>query len=150
MSYAWGIGFRPAAFPRSRLEPRRRFAKIARKSRHDPGHQPGASMKIYGLKNCDTCRAALKALAGHGAVLVDIRDTPLDDATRARFLDRFGEALVNRRSTTWRGLSDDARAGDPASLLTEHPALMKRPVIDTGSALYLGWDAGAKAALGLV
>ena len=106
-------------------------------------------MKIYGLRNCDSCRAALKALGAQGAVLVDVRDTPLDDATRARFLAQFGEGLVNRRSTTWRALSEEARAGDPAALLAAHPALMKRPVIDAGPALYLGWDAGVRAALGV-
>ena len=106
-------------------------------------------MKIYGLKTCDTCRAAVKALAGQGAVLVDIRAEPLDPATRASFLAEFGEALVNRRSTTWKGLSEAERAGAPEDLLADHPALMKRPVIAAGGKLYLGWDAGVRAALGV-
>lgn len=106
-------------------------------------------MRVYGLKTCDTCRAAVKALAGQGAVLVDIRDTPLEDATRARFLAEFGDALVNRRSTTWKGLSEAERTGAPEVLLAAHPALMKRPVIAAGDALYLGWDAGVRAALGV-
>jgi arsenate reductase-like glutaredoxin family protein len=106
-------------------------------------------MKIYGLKTCDTCRKAVKALEGRGAVLVDIRAEPLDAATRARFLDTFGEALVNRRSTTWKGLSETERADAPETLLAAHPALMKRPVIEDGDRLYLGWDAGVRAALGL-
>ena len=105
-------------------------------------------MKIYGLKTCDTCRAAVKALAAQGAVLVDIRATPLDDATRARFLAAFGEALVNRRSTTWKGLSEAERAPPPAALLADHPALMKRPVIEAGGTLYLGWDAGREGGAG--
>ncbi|NKX43506.1 ArsC/Spx/MgsR family protein [Roseicyclus persicicus] len=102
-------------------------------------------MKVYGLKNCDTCRAAVAALPG--AELVDVRALPLSEADRARFLAAFGDALVNRRSTTWRGLSEAERAGDPAALLAAHPALMKRPVIEAGGRLYLGWDAGVKAAL---
>jgi len=106
-------------------------------------------MRIYGLKTCDTCRAAVKALAGQGAVLVDVRETPLAAAKVARFLDVFGEALVNRRSTTWRGMPETERAGPPAALLAAHPALMKRPVIEAGGALYLGWDAEVKAALGV-
>ena len=106
-------------------------------------------MKIYGLKTCDTCRKAVKALEGRGAVLVDIRTEPLDPATRARFLEAFGEALVNRRSTTWKGLSEAERAGAPETLLADHPALMKRPVIEAGGRLHLGWDDGVKAALGL-
>jgi arsenate reductase-like glutaredoxin family protein len=108
-------------------------------------------MKLYGLKTCDTCRKATRALqaAGHQAELVDIRASPLSDADRTRFLDTFGEELLNRRSTTWRGLSDDARAGTPAALLTEHPALMKRPVIEAADgALYLGWGPQVRAALG--
>lgn len=106
-------------------------------------------MKIYGLKTCDTCRAAVKALEGRGAVLVDIRADPLDDATRARFLTEFGGALVNTRSTTWRGLDEAERGRPPEALLADHPALMKRPVIEAEGRLYLGWDAGVRAALGL-
>jgi arsenate reductase len=106
-------------------------------------------MIIYGIKACDTCRKAVKALEGAGkpAELVDIRATPLSGADRARFLAAFGDDLINRRSTTWRGLSEEERQGTPEALLAAHPTLMKRPVIDTGDALYLGWDAGVRQAL---
>lgn len=103
-------------------------------------------MRIYGLKNCDTCRKALKSLAG--AELVDVRATPLSAQQLETFLAEFGEALVNRRSTTWRGLDDTARARSPQELLTQYPALMKRPVIEAGDKLYLGWGKDVQAALG--
>lgn len=100
-------------------------------------------MILYGLKACDTCRAALKALqaAGHDVSFVDIRATPLEPAQIAQFLEAFGDALVNRRSTTWRGLSEDDRIRPPAELLTDNPTLMKRPVISDGTTITLGWDA---------
>ncbi len=102
---------------------------------------------LYGLSNCDSCRAAKKALeaAGKEVAFRDVRGDPLDQATLARFHVSFGESLVNRRSTTWRGLSEDERAGDPIALLLAHPTLMKRPVIEAGEALTLGWDAAARA-----
>lgn len=93
-------------------------------------------MKIYGLKACDTCRKAAKAL---GAGITDVRETPLDRATLTRFHEALGAGLLNTRSTTWRGLSEDERAGDPIDLILAHPALMKRPVIEADGALYLGW-----------
>jgi len=106
-------------------------------------------MIVHGLKNCDTCRKAAKALgaAGHEVKLRDLRDDPLAPDELRRFLDTFGEALVNRRSTTWRGLDEDARAGDPQALIAAHPALMKRPVIESGGQLHLGWDGKVQAAL---
>ncbi|TDT74863.1 arsenate reductase-like glutaredoxin family protein [Litoreibacter halocynthiae] len=94
-------------------------------------------MKLYGIKTCDTCRKALKALPN--AQFIDVRATPLDRAELQRFLDTFGADLINTRSTTWRGMSDAERAADPLDQLTAHPTLMKRPVIDNG-ALYLGWN----------
>jgi arsenate reductase-like glutaredoxin family protein len=111
--------------------------------------EKAGGVTVFGLKACDTCRAAVKALeaAGRDVRLVDVRAEPLDDAARARFLDAFGEALVNRRSTTWRGLSEAERTRAPEALLADHPALMKRPVIEAGGALYLGWDAAVKGAL---
>ena len=68
-------------------------------------------MRIYGLKNCDSCRAALRDLgaAGHAAVLVDLREAGLPDGLRDRALAQFGAALINRRSTTWKGLDESAR-----------------------------------------
>lgn len=104
-------------------------------------------MQLYGLKNCDTCRKAQKALTG--AELVDIRAEPLSDALLDRALAAFGEDLVNRRSTTWRGLDEAERARPSRDLLRDHPSLMKRPLILAGDNLYLGWTAEVQKALGL-
>ncbi len=105
---------------------------------------------LYGLKNCDKCRKALRALqaAGHDAQLVDVRADPLRPEQIARFEARFGDDLINRRSTTWRGLAPDERARPLPELLADHPALMKRPLIEAGDALYLGWDEAIAGALG--
>jgi len=108
-----------------------------------------AELIVYGLKNCDMCRRAMKELIGkgHSPRLVDVRAEPLSGARIDSFLAAFGADLLNRRSTTWRGLSEVDRVRDPAALLADHPALMKRPVIDTGDVLYLGWDAATISAL---
>ncbi len=98
-------------------------------------------LTLYGLKACDTCRKARQILekAGKNVEFVDVRETPLTRAELAGFHDSFGDALVNKRSTTWRELSDDARKQPPLDLLEENPTLMKRPVIK-GKTLTLGWD----------
>lgn len=95
-------------------------------------------MKIYGLKNCDTCRKALKALPG--AQLVDVREAGLPEDVLNRALTQFGSALLNTRSTTWRGLDEAARQGDPRDLIVAHPALMKRPLIAVDNVLFLSWN----------
>lgn len=102
-------------------------------------------MILYGLKTCDTCRKALKALGNVAFHDVRAQGMPKDVAQVA--LARFGAALVNRQSTTWRGLSEEDRARDPLALLSEHPALMKRPLIDDGGRLYLGWGKDTQDAL---
>ena len=104
-------------------------------------------MRVYGLKNCDTCRKAMKSLQKDGKTvdLIDVRADGLSVADIQRFHAVFGEALVNTRSTTWRGLSDEDRARNPLELLAEHPALMKRPVVEDGARLTLGWSADVAA-----
>ena len=101
-------------------------------------------MKIYGIKSCDTSRKAAKEL---GAELHDVRENPLNGKELSAFLDIFGERLVNTRSTTWRGLSEDERKGQPVDLIARHPTLMKRPVIEKDGVLYLGWGSEVKAEL---
>lgn len=105
-------------------------------------------MKIFGLKNCDTCRKAMKALPD--SVLVDVRAEGVPDDIMAKAMASFGASLVNTRSTTWRGLSDSDRARPSEDLLREHPALMKRPLIlDDEGRLHLGWTAETRANLGI-
>jgi arsenate reductase len=102
-------------------------------------------MQIYGLTTCDTCRKARKALPG--AEFVDVRQQGVPDAVLAAALSRFGETLVNTRSTTWRGLDEAARGQPPLQQLRAHPALMKRPLVVADDDMYLGWDKATQAAL---
>jgi arsenate reductase-like glutaredoxin family protein len=104
-------------------------------------------MRLYGLKTCDTCRKALKSLPD--AEFVDARVQGIPDAVMQRALAQFGERLVNTRSTTWRGLRLPDRARPMGELLRAHPALMKRPLIEDGAVLHLGWNAETRAALGV-
>jgi arsenate reductase (glutaredoxin) len=104
---------------------------------------------LYGLPTCDTCKKAKKALssAGHDVTFRDIRAEPLTEAERAEFISEFGDKIINKSSTTWRGLSDWMRESEADSQLENHPALMKRPVIRVGQTLLLGWDQAVQDAL---
>ena len=111
-------------------------------------------MRFYGLKNCDTCKKAQKVLteAGLSFKVIDVRADGVPENLLADWVETIGtEALVNRRSTTWRGLSEaekDAADGPgAASLLAEHPTLMKRPVIVANGAVHVGWSKDVQAAL---
>jgi len=92
---------------------------------------------IYGLKNCDTCRKALKALPE--AAFVDVRAQGVPTEILAQAQEKFGEKLLNTRSTTWRALDESARKKPALDLMAEHPALMKRPLITAGVNMFLGW-----------
>lgn len=107
-------------------------------------------LTVYTLKTCDTCRKALAALevAGHIVAPIDVRRDGVSASTLRALIAEFGvETVINRRSTTWRGLSDDEKAGDPVALLQAHPTLMKRPVILGEGANFIGWGKDVQAAL---
>ncbi|SPF78388.1 ArsC/Spx/MgsR family protein [Pseudoprimorskyibacter insulae] len=103
-------------------------------------------MKLYGLKTCDTCRKARKALPEHD--YVDVRDDGVPQDVLAAAYAALGADLLNTRSTTWRGLSEADRARPALDLLADHPTLMKRPLIEQDGTFYLGWTKATQAALG--
>lgn len=105
-------------------------------------------MILYGLPTCDTCRKARKALPDADFVDVRAEGVPRDVLSAAQ--DRFGDRLLNTRSTTWRGLPEAERARPMLDLIRDHPALMKRPLIVDGSRMVLGWDRAAQAEMGAV
>ncbi|WP_343560373.1 arsenate reductase [Kiloniella sp. b19] len=117
-----------------------------------------ASVVLYGLKNCDTCRKALKMLGDKGidVRLHDLRKDGLDAEMLDRWLSALGwEVLLNKRGTTWRGLDDSLKDNlDDAgvrALLLEHPALIKRPVSEASGAgdtvIRVGFGKAEQAAL---
>ncbi|MEQ8897348.1 MAG: ArsC/Spx/MgsR family protein [Roseovarius sp.] len=102
-------------------------------------------MIVYGLKTCDTCRKALKSLPD--AEFRDVRADGVPGEVLEKAHVRFGASLLNTRSTTWRGLEEAERAGDPLALLVAHPTLMKRPLIVERGEMHLGWGPDVQAAL---
>ena len=101
---------------------------------------------IYGIPNCDNCRKARKWFdkAGIDYVFHDVRADGLSPKLIEGWLERMDAAkLVNIRSTTWRGLSDPERAQldeNVTSLLLKHPTLLKRPLVDDGRNVLVGYD----------
>jgi len=99
----------------------------------------GNFMQFYGLKACDSCSKARKALQNQQVEYIDVREGHVPDTVLQAALEKFGDAMLNRASTTWRGLDEVTRAGDPLALLKAYPTLMKRPLIVRDGGMTLGW-----------
>lgn len=109
-------------------------------------------MKLYGLKNCNSCKKALSQLraVGHEITFFDIRTDPLGPLQIADLLAHHGDQLVlNRKSTTWRNLAESDRSLPPETLMALHPTLIKRPVIFDQDTSYVGWGQDVQTACGM-
>jgi len=102
-------------------------------------------LTLYGIKQCDTCRKALKWLTAQGIEhqFHDFRVDGLQAALLQGWLESpVADKLVNRRSTTWRQLSDEQRQMEGEALLgllLEHPTLIKRPVFVKDDIIAVGF-----------
>ncbi|WP_428407885.1 arsenate reductase [Hyphococcus sp.] len=105
-------------------------------------------MILYGLKNCDTCKKAMKALdaAGESVEFHDVRADGVTKAQIAKWAKAAGwEKLLNKASTTWRGLDDSQKENvtekKALALMAEYPTLIKRPIIENGpTQVFVGWS----------
>jgi arsenate reductase len=105
-------------------------------------------IKLYGIRNCDSCRHAMTWLKQSGVKyhFVDVREDGLDENNLVRWQESLGwELLLNKRSTTWRKLPvadrDDLDSAKARQLILRHPTLMKRPVLEAGTKIRLGFNA---------
>ncbi|MGZ5006356.1 MAG: ArsC family reductase [Methylobacter sp.] len=103
---------------------------------------------LYGIKNCDTVKKARSWLDQNG-IAYQFHDFRTDGLT-PELLDHFAEGLdwsklLNRSSTSWRQLSAEQQADlsreKALQLMLSTPTLIKRPVLDTGNKLILGFKA---------
>lgn len=104
-------------------------------------------MILYGISNCDTVRKARKFLENQQVDFQfhDFRKDGLDLATIQNWLKTidFSE-LLNKRSTTWKNLSESDRQAienQDLTLLAQNPTLIKRPVLVTENTLLVGFNA---------
>jgi Spx/MgsR family transcriptional regulator len=102
---------------------------------------------MYGIKNCDTVRKARRWLEAHDIHyrFHDFRADGLDEDMLAAWIGELGwEQLLNRRGTTWRKLPEAERnAIDRDSalhLMLAQPAIIRRPVLDTGDTRQVGFS----------
>lgn len=105
-------------------------------------------MILYGISNCDTVRKARKFLDVNSVQYTfhDLRKEGLTLSTIQRWLESQPiELLVNKRSTSWRQISDEQKvqlmSGADLSILLERPTLIKRPILEMESQLLIGFKA---------
>ncbi len=109
---------------------------------------------VYGIKNCDTCRKALKWLSAEGIEhqFHDFRADGLERNTLDAWVATIGwEQLLNRRGTTWRKLPAETKETiDPVSavsLMGINSTLIKRPVFDLDGDIAVGFKDPEKQAI---
>lgn len=115
---------------------------------------PDTVCRVYGIKNCDTMKKAMAFLDAQGTAyeFVDYKKTGIATAHLPDWIARAGwQKLLNTRGLMWKKLSDEQRTDvdekKALALMAETPSLIKRPVLDTGKALLVGFDEVAYAKL---
>lgn len=104
------------------------------------------STTLFGIKNCDTVKKARKFLEQNTIDFSfhDFRADGLSDQQVVTFIQKIGlDTLINKRSTTWKQLTQEQRDNlnetNAISLCTEHPTLIKRPVLVYNGDYYCGF-----------
>ncbi len=105
-------------------------------------------VRIYGIPNCDTMKKARQWLADHGIEYAfhDYKKSGVDENRLRQWVQRLGwESLLNRRGTTWRRLDEQVRNAidetKAIALMLETPSIIKRPVLEHGKTLHVGFKA---------
>ena len=104
------------------------------------------TVTIYGIKACDTMKKARAWLDGHG-VAYAFHDYKAKSVERG-MLEGWALAvgwgtLLNRAGTTFRKLPEQDKDGldekKAIALMLEKPSMIKRPVLDLGGKLVVGF-----------
>ncbi|HYJ41366.1 MAG TPA: ArsC family reductase [Steroidobacteraceae bacterium] len=112
------------------------------------------ALTIYGIRNCDTMKKARAWLEAHD-VAYEFHDYKLAGIDRTKletWVKTVGwEVLLNRAGTTFRKLPESAKAGlteaRAIKLMLEQPSMIKRPVLERGRTLLVGFSEARYSAI---
>jgi arsenate reductase len=102
--------------------------------------------RLYGIANCDKVKKAKIWLEAREIPydFHDFRRDGLSSDLVSRWYNNWQDSMINRRSTTWRGLTEDARAlasdSDAINLLVNNPTLIQRPVLEHSGKLLMNFS----------
>ena len=103
---------------------------------------------LYGIPNCDTMKKARVWLSNNNIDydFHDYKKQGLDEATLRGWIKQVDwELLLNKRGLMWRKVPQEIKDSiDEASaipLMLETPSMIKRPVLDTGTSIHVGFKA---------
>jgi len=104
------------------------------------------TVTVYGIKNCDTMKKARAWLDQRGVAYAfhDYKTAGIDRPTLEGWVGQVGwETLLNRAGTTFRKLPEadkaDLNEGKALALMLAQPSMIKRPVLDVGGRLLVGF-----------
>lgn len=104
------------------------------------------AITLYGIRSCDTMKKARGWLDAHGIAyrFHDYKTDGIDRATLQAWCRQVGwESLLNRAGTTFRKLADADKQGvnqeKAIALMLARPSMIKRPVVDNGETLLVGF-----------
>jgi arsenate reductase len=102
---------------------------------------------IYGIKNCDTMKKARTWLDSNNVPYEfhDYKVSGIDRASLERWTNAVGwEVVLNRAGTTFRKLPDEKKANltreKAIELMLAQPSMIKRPVLERGKTLLVGFS----------
>lgn len=104
------------------------------------------NVRLWGIKNCDTMKKAFAWLAAHEVAyeFIDYKKAGVAEAHLPDWNRRAGwEKLLNTRGLMWKKLSEEERTAvdeeKALKLMAQYPSLIKRPLLDTGTQLIVGF-----------
>jgi Spx/MgsR family transcriptional regulator len=100
---------------------------------------------IYGIKNCSTMKKAFTLLDELGIQYTfhDYKKSGIDADTLQQWIDTLGlDIVMNRKGTTWRGLSDAEQVeantvAGALELMQCKSSAIKRPILSNGKGLLI-------------
>ncbi len=103
--------------------------------------------KVYGIRNCDTMKKAFAWLDGRGIAydFHDYKKLGADEAVLRKWAAQAGwEKIINTRGPSFRKLPPEKQANlsekKAFALMLENPSMIKRPIVEAGRTLLVGFD----------
>lgn len=104
-------------------------------------------IKLYGIPNCDTMKKARKWLDANNLTYEfhDYKKLGVSEKNLKHWVKQAGwDIVLNKRGTTWRKLDDEIKdninESSAIQVMIENPSAIKRPVLENGEILLVGFN----------